>query len=246
MQGYKGIQYINGILRARFGFGKTKDIFEIGVPKQKVKIDDGMGFTENGYSFCDTIEEVLAWENYCKPLKLRKAEGDCRLFLIDTLEGEVTGCSNHYKAEQIVVLREITHDEIVRYFTKHPELRVNIEKESWESFCDDKIEEYKLKIDVDEINKTLIEECMRLGQVGLCKQDSQDYVLSKCKECEGKKWAGNTFHDLTDYYYLYARKKLYDGTPLEDIEEYHRLKRCEAEQDSLKLLSEWLKKKQRK
>lgn len=246
MQGYKGIQYINGILRARFGFGKTKDIFEIEVPKQKVKIDDGMGFTENGYSFCKTIEEVLMWENYCKPLKLRKAEGDCRLFLIDTLDGKVTGCSNHYKAEQIVVLREITHDEIVQHFTKNPAMRANMEKELWETYCNDKIEEYKLQIDADEIDKTLIENCARLGQVGVCKQDFPNFMLSKCKECEGKEWSGDTFHDLTDYYYLYARKKLYDGTPLENIEEYHSLKGCDAEQDSLRLLSEWLEEKRHK
>ena len=60
MFGYKGIQYINGILRAKASSGKTGDIFEVGVPKQKVKIDDGAGFSDNGYSFCGKMEEVLS------------------------------------------------------------------------------------------------------------------------------------------------------------------------------------------
>lgn len=242
MRGYKGIQDINGILRAKVGFGKTKEIFEVGIPKQKVKIDEEMGFTENGYSFCGKIEEVLFWEDYCMPLENRKADVNPRLFLIDTLGSKVVGCSSHYKAEQIVVLREITHDEVVRYFTEYPELRVGIKESSWKKFCDDKFEGYKLKIDTDEINKTLIKNCRRLGQKSLCKQDSLDYVLSKCKECKAQMWLGNVFYDLTDYYYLHARKKIYNGMLLEEIEEYQKLKGCEAEQNNLQLLSEWLQK----
>ena len=96
--------------------------------------------------------------------------------------------------------------------------------------------------DADEINKTIIEKCMRLGQLNLCKQDSQDYVLSKCEECEGKTFRGGTFYDLTDYYYLHARKKIYDGMLLENIEEYQKLEGCKVEQDNLRLLSEWLQK----
>lgn len=242
MTGYKGIQYINGILRAKVSFGKTGEIFEVGVPKQKVEIDDGMGFSDNGYSFCGKMEEVLLWEDYCEPLKNRKLGVDSRLFLIDTLNGKVIGSSSHYKAEQIVVLREIAHDEIVQYFTEHPELRDGITEEAWKMFCDDKFEEYKLKIDVDEINNTIIENCMRLGQLGLCKQTSGNYVLSKCEECEGKTWSGDTFCDLTDYYYLHARSKLYDGMSLDNIDEYQKLQGCKVEQDNLLLLSEWLKK----
>ena len=240
MLGYKGIQYVNGILRAKVSFGKTGEIFEVGVPKQKVEIDDGVGFSENGYSFCGKMEEVLPWENYCEPLKNRKIGIDSRLFLIDTLDSKVIGGSSHYKAEQIVVLREITHDEIVQYFTEHPELRGNIEEEPWKIFCDDKFEEYKLKIDADEIDRTIIKNCFRLHQSNLCKQDSQDYMLSKCEKCEGQKWKGDTFYDMTDYNYLHARRKLYNGIHLKEIEEYQKLEGCKVEQDNLRLLSEWL------
>lgn len=243
MRGYKGIRYTNGILRAKVSFGKTGEIFEVGVPKQRVKIDGGMAFSENGYSFCGRIEDVLPWEDFCKPLEYRKASVDSRLFLVDTLGSEVVGNSKHYKAEQIVVLREITHNEIVQYFTEHPDLRASIKEEHWEKFCADKFEEYKLKISTDEINKALIENCSRLGQLGLCKQDSKDYMLSKCNYCDGKMWNGDVFYDLTDYYYLHARKKIYDGIALDKIEEYQHLKGCTVEQDNLRLLSEWLSKK---
>ena len=241
MRGYKGIRYTNGILRAKVSFEKTGEIFEVGVPKQKVIIDEEMGFSENGYSFCGNIEEVLAWENFCIPLKNRKPDSDIRLFLIDTLDSKVIGDSSHYKAEQIVLLREITHNEIVQYFTERPNLKTIIKKELWEIFCNDNIEEYKLIINADEINKTLVKNCFRLGQPNLCEQEPQNYSLVRCDECRGKMLLGNTFYDLTDYYYLHARRKIYDGMLLEEIEEYKKLNGCVGEQNSLKLLNEWLK-----
>ena len=243
MLGYKGIKYANGILRAKVSFGKTGEIFEIGVPKQKKRIDDGAGFEENGYSFCGKMEEVLPWENYCKSLESRKTGDDIRLFLIDTLNSKILGSSNHYKAEQIVVLREISQDEIIQYFTRKPELKPIIEKDSWLEFCNDKIEEYKSIRKTDEINKTIIKNCRRFGQQNLCKQDSHEYALSKCEQCVGKLWPGNTFYDLTDYYYLLARSKLYDGIPLETIEEYKKLSGCMVERENLELLYIWLQKR---
>lgn len=240
MKGYKGVRYTNGILRAKVGFGKTKDIFEVGVPTQKVKIEEGNAFSENGYSFCGKIEDVLDWENYCKPIKNRKAGVDVRLFSIDTLDSKVIGSSSHYKAEQIIVLQEVSHDEIVQYFTDHPELKESIDDESWDIYCDDKMEAYKVKLDADEINRTIIEQCIRLGQNDLCNQVLNNYELSKCETCAGKEWRGGTFYDLTDYYYLHARRKLHDGIALDDIEEYHELKGCKAEQESLRLLYAWL------
>lgn len=242
MRGYKALRYNNGILRAKVSFGKTGDIFEVGVPKQKVKIDSTVAFSENGYSFCERIEDVLLWENFCMPLKFRKIGIDSRLFLIDTLGGAVIGNPKHYKAEQIVVLREISHDEIVQYFTEHQELRIHIKDEHWEQFCVDEIEGYKLKLDTDDINKVIVDNCLRLGQSGLCKQDSKDYSLSKCNDCDGNMWNGSVFYDLTDYHYLHARKKVYDGIALDEIEEYQHLKGCIVEQESLQLLSEWLSK----
>ncbi len=242
MRGYKCVKYVNGLLRANFSSGKTGDIFEIGIPKQKVKVDHGVGFAENGYSFCGKMEDALSWDNYCKSLESRKAGDDIRLFLIDTLGSTVLGSSSHYKSEEIVLIHEITQDEIVQYFTNHPELLTKIAEESWEDFCKDIIKEYKLIIETDEINKTIIKNCKRFGQKNLCKQDSCDYVLSKCEECEGKVWRGDTFYDLTDYYYLHARSKLYNGIPLEKIEEYKKLNGCKIEQENLKLLYAWLQK----
>lgn len=241
MLGYKGIRHINGILRSKSSSRKAKDIFEVGVPKQKVEVDDGIAFTEIGYSFCGKIEYVLDWEGICTPLEYRKRGCvDSRLFLIDTLDSKVVGSPEHYKAEQIVVLREITHDEIVQYFTKNPNLKNTIDQELWKKFSNDRFDKYKRIIDSNEINKTLISNCSRLGQLNLCKQDSHEFLLSKCEECDGSRWCGDTLYDLTDYYYLHARRKLFCGMCLEEIEEYHKLIGNEVEQENLRLLSEWL------
>lgn len=240
MLGYKGIRYVNGILRAKVSFGNSGEIFEVGVPKQKFKVDENEGFTENGYSFCEKIEDVLFWEDYCKPLDIRRKGVDSRLFLIDTLDSKVIGTPTHFKAEQIVVLREITHNEIVEYFTKYPELKKHIKNDTWKQFCNDKIEEYKQIVDEAEINKTIVKNCIRLGQLGLCKQDSINLLLSKCKNCIGKAWPGDAFCNLTDYYYLVARMKLYNGINLEEINEYNKLNNCTIERNNLLWLSQWL------
>lgn len=52
MKGYKAFQYENGILRSKIHLGKIRDIFEVGIPKQKVEVAKGIAFKENGYSFC--------------------------------------------------------------------------------------------------------------------------------------------------------------------------------------------------
>ena len=107
---------------------------------------------------------------------------------------------------------------------------------------EDGFEDYTLITDSDEINMTLIKNCLRLEQKNICKQDSKEFVLSKCEKCEGSMWNGDVFYDLTDYYYLHARKKLYDGMNIEDIEEYHKLEGRQVERDNLKLLESWIRK----
>ena len=56
--------------------------------------------------------------NILAPLKGRSPVGvDERLFLIDTLDSCVIGSSKHFKAEQIVIEKEITQDEIIQYYS---------------------------------------------------------------------------------------------------------------------------------
>ena len=60
-------------------------------------------------------------------------------------------------------------------------------------------------------------------------------------KCEGKESGGGALLDRTDYYYLHAKRKLYEGETLEDIIEYKKLEGCEIERNNLRLLSDWLK-----
>lgn len=81
--------------------------------------------------------------NILAPLKGRSPVGvDERLFLIDTLDSCVIGSSKHFKAEQIVIEKEITQDEIIQYYLDHPELKPNIREDLWNEFCNDKIQPY--------------------------------------------------------------------------------------------------------
>lgn len=110
MIGYKGVVLKNGILRSKYG-----DIFEVDIPREYQEVDDGVAFTECGYSFCETIEEVVCHENFIMSLEHRRIR-DVRLFEVDTLDEKVIGKSYHYKASRIKLVREVSKNEIIKYF----------------------------------------------------------------------------------------------------------------------------------
>lgn len=241
MIGYKGIELRRGILRAKSNGTGVGDIFEMGVPKQIVDIDDGMAFSENGYSFCGTIEAVLEWMDFLTENKYRNISVDMRLFEIDTLDSNVVGGNGHYKAKQIVVNREIASDEIIQYFKKHPENLSSEEKrEEFDKYCADQPQPYKLIKEKDEIKKLMVKSCFRFGQKSLCVQDEASTDMNKCEMCPGKNLRGDVFDDLRDYWYLIARSKLYDGAELSMIEEYNLLENNLIERENLELLAAWI------
>lgn len=126
MVGYKGIILNYGILKSKY-----EQKFELGIEAPKVAVDDGIAFSEAGYSFCGTMEEVLLHMNYLD-VSMNKAKLDIRLFEIETL-GKVIGNSAHYKAESIILKREVVAEEIVRYF-----LRISLQEKlgvSYLSIC---------------------------------------------------------------------------------------------------------------
>jgi hypothetical protein len=242
MVGYKGIELRKGILRAKSNGGGDGDIFEVGVPKQIVNVDDGMAFSENGYSFCGTIEAVLEWMDYLTENKYRNVSVDMRLFEINTLDSKVIGGNTHYKATQIVVNREITPEEIIQYYEQHPDKLFSKEnKEKFDKYRIDQPQPYKLIIDRQEIENLMVKSCFRFGQESLCVQDNININMDKCRICPGKDINGDVFYDLTDYQYLIARSKLYRGYDLSVIEEYALLENNMIARNNLELLDSWLK-----
>lgn len=240
MIGYKGIELRNGILRANCNVEKSKDIFEIGVPKQIIKIDDGIAFSENGYSFCGTIEAVLNWMDYLTPKGDRKTY-DVRLFEIDTLDSDTLGGTEHYKAKQIVVNREISPQEIIQYFRKYPEKLPSEEMRiQFNKYCIDHPHPYKFIKDTNEIKKLMIQNCLRFKQASMCVQNDESTDIDKCKHCRGYDIVGGISE--VDYNYLIARSKLYDGIELSTIKEYNKsLKDNLVERQNLDLLATWIK-----
>ena len=158
MKGYKALQYENGILRSKILLKKWKGYFlKLVFLNNKVETKEDIAFSENGYSFCGTIEEVADCMNILAPLKGRSPVGvDERLFLIDTLDSCVIGSSKHFKAEQIVIEKEITQDEIIQYYLDHPELKPNIREDLWNEFCNDKIQPYVYVKEEKEIEDLII------------------------------------------------------------------------------------------
>lgn len=246
MIGYKGIILTNGVLRSKYG-----DIFEINVPREYQEVDDGMAFSECGYSFCGTIEEVSYYESFIAPMQTRKFR-DVRLFEIDTLDGTVIGSSSHYKSSKIKVVREITQNEIIGYFKNNTAAMEKMLKgpdwtgekcDTYGLYCSEKIEDYKYIDDIDEMEDLYIRSCERLEQKGLCQQKDllQKLKISGCNGCFGYYILGGPKTYKEDYLYLLARRKIKNGMNLEQIEEYDNLKarRKKNEIKALELLNKW-------
>ncbi len=223
MIGYKGIEVEKGILRSKSNGGAPGEIFEIGIPTRKVEVDDDSGFSENGYSFCGEMEYVIPWEDFFGPKGVQELMVS-RLFRIDTLGGKVIGGSAHYKAEQIVVLEEVTKDEIVAYFKEHPD-RLKAEfKDSFEEFCARPWEPYKVLYDKKEINDLMIASCFRRTQKSACVQEDGREDINKCLSCSYYFSPMTVGDNLVKYWYLEARRQIHLGLALSDIEEYQLLK----------------------
>lgn len=246
MIGYKGVVLRNGVLRSKY-----EDIFEVNVPRETEKVDDGMAFTECGYSFCGTIEDVILHENFILSQVQRKIR-DVRLFEIDTLDGHVIGTSYHHKSSKIMLTREIPQEEIIEYFLMNLKAKELMEKalkidgagtSVYEEYCTICIEPYRLIEDIDEIEDTYVHSCARLGQKGLCKQIlSNGLKVSDCDGCSGFDMALGPRDFEEDYLYLLARRKIKMGLSLDSIDEYLRLAANNSKNEiaGLKLLKTYL------
>lgn len=245
MKGYKGVVLKNGILRSKY-----QDIFEINIPREYQEVDEGIGFSECGYSFCGTIEDVVCHENFICSYQQRKLR-DVRLFEIDTLDGKVIGESYHFKTSKIKLIREVTKEEIVKYFKDNTLARDKMidhitsremDSSVYEEYCLDRYEGYRLIEEVEEIEDLYVRSCYRLYQDNLCQQkSSRNLKLAECNGCNGFEMLLGPKACEADYLYLLARRKLKGGLPLIEIEEYVTLveKRCKNEVDGLRLLNDY-------
>lgn len=224
MIGYKGVVLKNGILRSKYG-----DIFEVDIPREYQEVDDGVAFTECGYSFCGTIEEVVCHENFIMSLEHRRIR-DVRLFEVDTLDEKVIGKSYHYKASRIKLVREVSKNEIIKYFEDNilakQRLIRQLKKEKkcldiYDKYCSEEYEEYRIIEDADEIEDLYVHSCMQIYQENLCKQNNLKYLkISNCESCFGYKIRHGPKTYVADYLYLLARRKLNMGLSLNQIDEY--------------------------
>lgn len=198
MVGYKGIILNYGILKSKY-----EQKFELGIEAQKVAVDDGIAFSEAGYSFCGTMEEVLLHMNYLD-VSMNKAKLDIRLFEIETL-GKVIGNSAHYKAESIILKREVVAEEIVRYFStnKFTGKIGRIVSEYLPRYIEHPTKPYKECQTIQDIEDIMVGSCLRLGQEEVCMQKQMKKEYALCKLCIGYEWSGDPGSYEEVYEYLF-------------------------------------------
>lgn len=239
LYGFKAIELKNGILRSKTNGNKQGIIFEIGIESQYSEVCSGISFAENGYSFCDSIDEVWDHEaDFINPLDERRFR-DVRLFRIKT-SGLVIGDSSHRKAERITVIDEVIQSELVEYFCN----KTFIDKDKFIRYKNSNISPYKAVLSERDILDIPVKNCFCLYQKDMCFQSSNGYELKLCEKCNGYKLINCAHSHMDDYYYLQCRRKLYEGQKLDTIDEYQKIRDNEIYNSSINLIEKYVRESQ--
>ena len=170
-----------------------------------------------------------------------------RLFEIESL-GDYIGSDNHYKAESIIVKREVLQAEILEYLSHNSDaFKVVLNEVGMETFGKYRnrtIMEYTKEIEEDKIKRIYINTCFMKNQKELCLQESDSSSdLQLCENCVGKDSNRGVKSKEHDYWYLLCRAKLLQGHSLNSIEYYKKLKediKRKNECEMLELIEEYL------
>lgn len=200
MIGYKGLTLDNGIL-----FANNKYIYDIKIPFIEEKKNPYKNDFQDIYShFCESIEDVLDWRNFI-------STPDYRLFKVKA-EGHCFRYRDHWVANKLTVISEVTQDEIIDYFKSNVErLKIIGSKleSDWNDYQKEKIKPYKFIIDNDEIIEEYKSSC-KAYKSEICKQSGSSFNEGLCDICLFSRTPCAC--DKGNLYYLQLRAEIMNNT----------------------------------
>ena len=176
--GFKGVCLTDGIL-------KSKDyIYEIGIPYEEPQRNPYYTDYQDVYShFCHRIEDVLL--NYrdfiTSPMLFSqgKGHGEERLFLVKGEGHCFQNTAYGWVSNKLTLIREVSKEEIIKYFNKRLKLKLKTEKHFieqgienvWVKYEQAEIKPYKQFMSNVEIENLLIQNC-NYYKLDHCPQDN--------------------------------------------------------------------------
>lgn len=227
--GFKGVEVVDGILKA------NDYIYELGIPyEEPQRIRPHTDYQDVYSHFCIRIEDVLSHRDFISsPIMFSQGKGSSnqRLFEVKA-EGHCfkNNTSNGWVSNKLTLIREVTKDEIIEYFTKDPKLKLlaqnflksrNIKYEDiWSEYAKADIKPYKQFLDDDEIEEMIVKSCPFIKS-DVCIQDCLELRFEKCEQCGYYKHSIE--YKKKRYCYLTIRNAIQKGAFNEENENYKYL-----------------------
>ncbi len=218
--GFKGVSVVDGLLKAR------NYIYEIGIPyEEPQRIRPHTDFQDVYSHFCIKIEDVLSYRDFItSPISFNQGNGhsEVRLFKVKGEGHCFENTANGWVSNKLTLIREVTREEIVKYFNKRLELKLAIEENKaensiyenvWLEYTKADIKPYKQFIDDNEIEDTLVKEC-RYREEDDCLQSDSVLKFEKCEQCNYYKYY--MVNKKKTYSYLTIRNAIRKDTFIED------------------------------
>ncbi|WP_353097072.1 hypothetical protein [Tissierella praeacuta] len=206
------------------GVLKAKDyIYEIGIPyEEPQRIRPHTDFQDVYSHFCVRIEDVLNYRDFItSPIAFSQGNGhsEVRLFKVKGEGHCFKNTTYGWVSNKLTLIREVTKEEIIEYFNKRPELKLEIEKrfESrdrihdnvWSEYTKADIKPYKQFMDDNEIEDMLVQSCP-YSEEDDCLQGGSVLEFGKCEQCSYYKYF--MINKKKTYSYLIIRNVIRKGT----------------------------------
>ncbi len=218
--GYKGVCLQNGILEA------MDYIYEIGILYEEPQQNPYQTDYQDVYShFCLKMEDVLlkyGRDFISSPITLARGKlcNDMRLFIVKAEGHCFENTPDGWVSNRLALIKEVQKEEIIAYFNKRPELKVQVQKyfakESiydniWEAYEKVEIKPYKQLLSDDEIEMLIIESC-DYKKMGHCIQDDLSPKIERCQRCKCFNFPMSVSGELKTYHYLKVRNAIRQNT----------------------------------
>lgn len=222
--GYKGVALESGIL------GDKNYIYELGIPYTEARRDPFETDYQDVYShFCLKIEDVLNWRNFItSPIQYSKMKtpSEYRLFLVKGEGHCFENTSGNWVSNRLTLLREVTQEEIYKYFSER--VINKVPQELLNQFKSANILPYRDNLTREDIDMMCNDHCLRIGGAQCANREIDECTAVRCKDAF-----------MASYYYLILRLRIQTNTFSSDSMEYQFLiqNNHKKEVDSLMRLS---------
>lgn len=214
--GFKGIEVINGIIKAK------NYIYELGIPyEEPQRIRPNTDYQDVYSHFCTRIEDVLNYRDFIvSPIAFSQGKGcsNQRLFEVKAEGHCFENTTKGWVSNKLTVIREIPREEIIEYFNQNQQLKLIAEEflefrnskyeDMWLEYATADIKPYRQFINDNEVEEMIVK-CCKFNKSDVCIQVYPNVKFEICEQCSYYKY--DIAYRKKEYCYLTIRNMIRKG-----------------------------------